>query len=139
MEIYQLKEKMPYTEEHRKIFQDTDNVNIVKEKIYSFIEQIINYLYINKDILNNNQLLHILEIFSFIKYNKAMFTYIINTLTNSLSILDKYETIYLLHSLSNYNSIYNDIKNNIYKEALKRVKEYTPQELKQLEYYMQIK
>ncbi|ETW42113.1 hypothetical protein PFNF135_03611 [Plasmodium falciparum NF135/5.C10] len=111
--------KNEISDEHRKIFQDTDNVNIVKEKIYSFIEQIINYLYINKDILNNNQLLHILEIFSFIKYNKAMFTYIINTLTNSLSILDKYETIYLLHSLSNYNSIYNDIKNNIYKEALK--------------------
>ncbi|KNG77085.1 hypothetical protein PFMG_03204 [Plasmodium falciparum IGH-CR14] len=97
------------------------------------------FIYNLIDILNNNQLLHILEIFSFIKYNKAMFTYIINTLTNSLSILDKYETIYLLHSLSNYNSIYNDIKNNIYKEALKRVEEYTPQELKQLEYYMQIK
>ncbi|SOV23412.1 conserved Plasmodium protein, unknown function [Plasmodium sp. DRC-Itaito] len=126
-------------DEHRKTYQDTDNVNKVKEKIYSFIEQIINYLYINKDILNNNQLLHILEIFSFIKYNKAMFTYIINTLRNSLSILDKYETIYLLHSLSNYYLIYNDIKNNIYKETLKKVEEYTPQELKQLECYIQVK
>ncbi|SOV78187.1 conserved Plasmodium protein, unknown function [Plasmodium sp. gorilla clade G3] len=126
-------------DEYRKTFQDTDNVNMVKEKIYCFIEQIINYLYINKDILNNNQLLHILEIFSFIKYNKEMFTYIINTLINNLSILDKYETIYLLHSLSNYYLIYNDIKNNIYKEALKKVEEYTPQELKQLECYIQVK
>ncbi|SPJ11064.1 conserved Plasmodium protein, unknown function [Plasmodium sp. DRC-Itaito] len=126
-------------DEHRKTFHDTDNVNMVKEKIYSFIEQIINYLYINKDILNNNQLLHILEIFSFIKYNKAMFTYIINTLTNNLSILDKYERMYLIHSLSNYYLIYNDIKNNIYKESLKKVEEYTPQELKQLECYIQVK
>ncbi|CAD2092029.1 conserved Plasmodium protein, unknown function [Plasmodium vinckei lentum] len=111
----------------------------LKEKIYSLVEQIINYLYINKEIMNNNHLLQILEILSYINYNKTLFSYIFKQINNSLCLLDKYQIFFFLNSLSNYDIVYNQTKNKIYKETIRNIDHYSSKEVRQLEKYLQIK
>ncbi|CAD2091960.1 conserved Plasmodium protein, unknown function [Plasmodium vinckei brucechwatti] len=115
------------------------HIDQLKEKIYSLVEQIINYLYINKEIMNNNHLLQILEILSYINYNKTLFSYIFKQINNSLCLLDKYQIFFFLNSLSNYDIVYNQTKNKIYKETIRNIDHYSSKEVRQLEKYLQIK
>ncbi|SBT71433.1 conserved Plasmodium protein, unknown function [Plasmodium malariae] len=121
------------------LIQHKSHIHVLKEKIYSLIEQIINYFLLNKEIMNNNHLLQILEILSFIKYNKILFSYIFNKINNSLCLLDKYQIFYFINSLSNYSIINNDAKNNIYVHTLKNIDQYSNTEIKELEEYLRVK
>ncbi|CRH00208.1 conserved Plasmodium protein, unknown function [Plasmodium relictum] len=122
-----------------KLIGEKSTMNILQEKIYSLIEQIINYLLLNKEIMNNNHLLQVLEIFSYIKYNKKLFSYIFNQINNSLCLLNKYQIFYFLNSLSNYDIIYNETKNIIYAQTVKDIDQYSNYEINQLEKHLQIK
>ncbi|VEV56512.1 conserved Plasmodium protein, unknown function [Plasmodium vinckei vinckei] len=128
------------TENDSKQINDQNlHINQLKEKIYSLVEQIINYLYINKEIMNNNHLLQILEILSYINYNKTLFSYIFKQINNNLCLLDKYQILFFLNSLSNYDIVYNQTKNKIYKETIRNIDHYSSKEIRQLEKYLQIK
>ncbi|CRG96387.1 conserved Plasmodium protein, unknown function [Plasmodium gallinaceum] len=127
------------SDEIKKLNEENNTLDILKEKIYSLTEQIINYLEINKEIMNINHLLQVLEILSYIKYNKTLFSYIFNQINNSLCLLDKYQIFYFLNSLSNYDIIYNETKNNIYNQTIKNIDHYSFYEIKQLEKHLQIK
>ncbi|ETB57608.1 hypothetical protein, variant [Plasmodium yoelii 17X] len=123
----------------KQINYQNSHIDQLKEKIYSLVEQIINYLYINKEIMNNNHLLQILEILSYINYNKTLFSYIFKKINNSLCLLDKYQIFFFLNSLSNYDIVYNQTKNKIYREIIRNIDNYSSKEIRQLEKYLQIK
>ncbi|CXI41793.1 conserved Plasmodium protein, unknown function [Plasmodium berghei] len=123
----------------KEINDQNSHIDQLKEKIYSLVEQIINYLYINKEIMNNNHLLQILEILSYINYNKTLFSYIFKKINNGLCLLDKYKIFFFLNSLSNYDIVYNQTKNKIYRETIRNIDNYSSKEIRQLEKYLQIK
>ncbi|SBS83849.1 conserved Plasmodium protein, unknown function [Plasmodium ovale] len=119
------------------LIEQKDHIHILKEKVYTSVEQLINHLLQNKEIMKNNHLLQILEIFSYIQYNKIFFSYIFNKINNNLCLLDKHQIFYFLHSLSNYNMLYNDAKKRIYTHATQSREKYSAWEIKQLERHLQ--
>ncbi|GAW81102.1 hypothetical protein, conserved [Plasmodium gonderi] len=127
------------SDKSNKLIEDKNYVLEVKEKIYLLTEQLINYIFQNREIMNNNHLLQILEILSFIKYKKILFSYIFNKMRNSLCLLDKYQIFYFLNSMSNYDIIYNKAKNEIHLHTLKNMDQYSRTEIKQMEKYLQVK
>ncbi|EUD67182.1 hypothetical protein C922_02332 [Plasmodium inui San Antonio 1] len=124
------------SEDEGKLIADKDRVHKVKEKMYAFVEQLINYIFQNKGILNNNHLLQLFEILSFVKYNKSLFSYIFNKMNGSLCLLDKYQIFYFLNSLSNYDIVCNGAKGDIGMHTLKHLEQYSPKERQRLEGYL---
>ncbi|VWU49801.1 conserved protein, unknown function [Hepatocystis sp. ex Piliocolobus tephrosceles] len=118
---------------------NSDAIDLIKDKIYALVEQIINYLFINKEIINNNQLLLIFEILSFINYNKQLFSFIFNRINNNLLLLPKYQLFYFLNSLSSYDIRCNETKKKIYNMTVNNINQYTHKEIKLLESYLQVK
>ncbi|KJP90225.1 hypothetical protein AK88_00073 [Plasmodium fragile] len=124
------------SEDEGKLLGDKDCVHKVKEKMYALVEQLINYIFQNKETLNNNHLLQLFEILSFVKYNKSLFSYIFNKMNGSLCLLDKYQIFYFLNSLSNYDIVCNDRKRDIHMHTFKLLEQYTPKERQRLEGYL---
>ncbi|ANQ08406.1 Uncharacterized protein PCOAH_00026720 [Plasmodium coatneyi] len=120
-----------------KLIGDKDYVDNVKEKMYALTEQLINYIFQNKGTLNNNHLLQLFEILSFVKYNKSLFSYIFNKMNGSLCLLDKYQIFYFLNSLSNYDIVCNGAKRDISMHTFKQLEQYLPKERQRLEAYLQ--
>ncbi|GAB66610.1 hypothetical protein PCYB_093950 [Plasmodium cynomolgi strain B] len=124
------------SEDEGKLIGDMNCVHKVKEKMYALAEQLINYIFQNKGTLNNNHLLQLFEILSFVKYNKSLFSYIFNKMNGSLCLLDKYQIFYFLNSLSNYDIVCNGAKRDIYMHTLKQLEQYSPKERQRLEGYL---
>ncbi|CAA9988361.1 conserved Plasmodium protein, unknown function [Plasmodium knowlesi strain H] len=117
-------------------YVQNDYLHNVKEKIYALTEQLINYIFQNKGTLNNNHLLQLFEILSFVKYNKSLFSYIFNKMNESLCLLDKYQIFYFLNSLSNYDIVCKGAKRDISIHTYKQLQEYSPKERQRLEGYL---
>ncbi|SCO67434.1 conserved Plasmodium protein, unknown function [Plasmodium vivax] len=113
-----------------------ESVHMVKEKMYALAEQLINYIFQNKGTLNNDHLLQLFEILSFVKYNKALFSYIFHKMNGSLCLLDKYQIFYFLNSLANYDIVCNGARRDIRLHTLKHLEQYSPRERQRLEGYL---